>query len=260
MAVGRAVYRMKPPLLLALLMTATVCVNAAPSARPAPLAAPGTVVLLHGLGRGPWSLLRLESALRAEGYAVRNLSYPSQRDDIATLAEAVLGPVFREAATQSTSTTGGARIHIVTHSLGGILVRQYLRDHGVPAALGRVVMLAPPNEGSEVVDRLRDWKLYQWINGPAGLQLGTNAASVPRTLGPLPAGVEVGVIAGDHTINPLMSALLSGVNDGKVTVAATHVAGEADHLTLSATHTWIMWRGDAVAQVTAFLRAGSFAR
>ncbi len=219
-----------------------------------PAAVPDTVVLLHGLGRGPLSLKRLELSLRAEGYTVRNLDYPSRSADIATLAEATLGPVFAAAP------AGSPRIHVVTHSLGGILVRQYLHDHGVPPALGRVVMLAPPNAGSEVVDRLHDWKLYQWINGPAGLQLGTGSGNVPRALGPLPAGVEVGVIAGDHTINPLFSALLPGADDGKVTVAATHVGGETDHLTLPATHTWIMWRGDAVRQVAAFLRHGRFER
>ena len=100
-------------------------------------------------------------------------------------------------------------------------------------------MLAPPNEGSEVVDRLRGWKLFQMINGPAGLELGTGLADGPRALGPLPAGVLVGVIAGDRTLNPFFSAL-SRRNDGKVAVAATHVAGETDHVTLPATHTWII--------------------
>lgn len=217
-------------------------------------AAPDTVILLHGLARSPLSLKRLELALRADGYTVRNLAYPSRSGAIAALADAALGPVFAHAAAD------GPRVHLVTHSLGGILVRQYLQDHGVPPALGRIVMLAPPNQGSEVVDRLRDWKLFRAVNGPAGLQLGTDPDSVPRRLGPLPAGTVVGIIAGDHTINPLFSALLPGADDGKVTVAATHVAGEADHLTLPATHTWIMWRGDTVAQVQAFLRDGHFAR
>lgn len=226
-----------------------------PMAAPVRLpATPDTVILLHGLGRGPLSLKRVERALQAEGYDVRNLGYPSRAAEIATLADATLGPVFAAA-------TGDApRIHVVTHSLGGILVRQWLHDHGVPPSLGRVVMLAPPNAGSEIVDRLHDWKLYQWVNGPAGLLLGTDAASVPRKLGQLPAGVEVGVIAGDRTLNPLLSALLPGVGDGKVTVAATHVVGEADHLTLPATHTWIMWRSDTVAQVAAFLSTGHFMR
>jgi len=224
------------------------------------LAAADTVVLLHGLGRSPLSLKRLEVSLRAEGYVVRNLGYPSRSADIATLAAETLGPVFRESGAAAADSGPAARIHVVTHSLGGILVRQWLRDHGVPPALGRVVMLAPPNAGSAVVDRLRDWRPYRLVNGPAGLQLGTGAGGVPFALGPLPAGVEVGVIAGDRTLNPLLSSLLPGANDGKVTVAATHVAGETGHLTLPATHTWIMWRHDTAAQVAAFLRDGRFAR
>ena len=215
-------------------------------------ATPDTVVLLHGLARSPLSLFRLEVSLRAAGYNVRNLDYPSRSSDIASLAETTLGPVFADALAQ------GPRIHVVTHSLGGILVRQYLHDHGVPAALGRVVMLAPPNEGSEVVDRWRDWKIFQLLNGPAGLELGTGATDGPRGLGALPDGVEVGVIAGDRTLNPLFSWFLPGPNDGKVSVAATHVEGEADHLTLHATHTWIMWRSDVEAQVKNFIREGRF--
>jgi len=231
------------PILLCLLMTVPL----------AQAAAADTVILLHGLARSPLSLIRLEVALRSEGYSVQNLDYSSRSAEIAALAESTLGPVFAAAPTD------GRRIHIVTHSLGGILVRQYLHDHGVPAALGRVVMLAPPNEGSEVVDRMRDWKLFQLVNGPAGSELGTRATDRPRALGPLPDGVEVGVIAGDRTFNPLMSQFLPGPNDGKVTVAATHLAGEAGHVTLHASHTWIMWKGDAIGQVKTFLSEGRFA-
>lgn len=210
-----------------------------------------TVVLLHGLGRSPLAMARLEHNLRASGYEVRNLAYPSQRADIRTLADAALGPVFAAAP-------AGTRIHIVTHSMGGILVRQYLHDHGTPATLGRVVMLAPPNAGSALVDRLQTWPLYRWINGPAGLQLGTASDSVPNTLGPLPPGVELGVIAGNRSLNPLFSAWLSGPDDGKVTVASTHLANESAHLTVPHSHTWLMWRAPVLAQVKTFLRTGRF--
>lgn len=213
-----------------------------------------TVVLLHGLGRGPASMRPLERALAREGHTVVNLRHASQKHDIATLAETTLGPVFSAEAAGR-----GGRVHIVTHSLGGILVRQYLRENGVPADLGRVVMLAPPNGGSEIVDTLAGARLYAWLNGPAGLDLGTAAHHAPARLGPLPAGVEVGVIAGDFSWNPLFSRLIPGADDGKVSVARTHLAGETDHLVLPYSHTWLMNRRETRRQIVAFLRDGCFA-
>lgn len=211
-----------------------------------------TVVLLHGLGRGPASMARLACALRAEGFEVRNLGYSSRRADIRTLADATLGPVFAAAREP------GTRVHVVTHSMGGILLRQYLHDHGTPASLGRVVMLAPPNGGSELVDRLRTWSLYRRINGPAGLELGTDPASTPLALGALPAGAEVGVIAGNLSLNPFFSALISGADDGKVSVERTHVEGETAHLTVPHSHTWLMWRRPVLDAVRTFIHTGNF--
>lgn len=212
-----------------------------------------TVVLLHGLGRGPLAMKRLELDLRKAGYEVYNVGYPSQSRDIASLSESALSPYLSSTATHR-------RVHVVTHSLGGILVRQYLKTHGTPDNLGRIVMLAPPNQGSEIVDRLRSWRTYRWLNGPAGLQLGTDADSIPNMLGPLPNGVEVGVIAGDFSWNPLMSSAIAGPNDGKVSVARSHVAGESDHVTVRTSHTWIMWRRVTVDHVRTFLREGRFMR
>ena len=224
---------------------------------PALLPAADTVVLVHGLGRGPASMWPLERSLKREGYRVVNVRYPSQRGSIPELAERALGPVLGDASAAGATGERG-RTHVVTHSLGGILVRQYLRAHGVPAALGRVVMLAPPNGGSEIVDTLAGWRAYAWVNGPAGGALGTAADAAPATLGPLPAGVEVGVIAGDFSWNPLFSALIPGPDDGKVAVARTHVAGEADHVVLPYSHTWLMNRAETRRQVAAFLREGRF--
>ena len=201
-----------------------------------------TVILLHGLGRTPLSMSRLAHDLRAHGYTVRNLSSPSQRADIRTLANTTLGPVFANFSTPASFASADApRIHIVTHSLGGILVRHYLHDHGTPANLGRIVMLAPPNGGSEIVDRLRTWSLYRAVNGPAGLQLGTSPDSVPNTRGPVPA-----------------SAWLPGPDDGKVTVASTHLAGATAHLTVPHSHTWLMWRRPVLDEIRAFLRTARF--
>lgn len=213
-----------------------------------------TVILLHGLGRGPVSMRSLENALTREGYTVVNLRYASQKADISTLAQTTLEPVFGPAATLP-----AGRVHIVTHSLGGILVRQYLHDHGVPPNLGRIVMLAPPNSGSEIVDTLAAWRIYAWLNGPAGLDLGTAPQHAPATLGPFPPGVELGVIAGDFSWNPILSRLIPGADDGKVSVARTHLKGETDHLVLPYSHTWLMNRRETRRQVAAFLRDARFA-
>jgi triacylglycerol lipase len=195
---------------------------------------------------------RLAWALRREGYTVLNLRYPSRRENIPTLAERTLTPVFTAAAETD------ATVDIVTHSLGGILLRQFLHDHPRPPALGHVVMLGPPNQGSEIVDRLHGWRFYRRINGPAGISLGTDSNSVPNRLGPVTS--PVGVIAGNISLNPLFSAWIHGPSDGKVSVARTCVAGMTDHLTLRTSHTWMMWRREVIAQVLAFLKDGRFDR
>ncbi len=234
---------------------------ASAAALPAESAAPppaDTVILLHGLARTPLSMKRLEWSLRADGYRVLNVAYPSTRLSIATLAEQTLAPVFPALLPLAHNPSPAPKVHLVTHSMGGILVRQFLHDHGVPANLGRIVMLAPPNQGSELTDKLRHLWLYRRVNGPAGLELGTATSSTPQQLGPPRPGVEVGIIAGHRSLNPFFSALIPGPDDGKVSVARTHLAGETAHLSLPTSHTWMMWRRSVIAEVRSFLLNGRF--
>jgi hypothetical protein len=120
-------------------------------------------------------------------------------------------------------------------------------------------MLAPPNAGSEIPDRLADFFLFRWMTGTNGRRLGTAANALPRSLGPWPARASpLGVIAGSRSFNPLLESIMPRPHDGKVSVASTHLDGETDHLVLPATHTWLGWRGDTVAYVSAFLREGRF--
>ena len=208
------------------------------------------VILLHGLCRTSRSMVSMQRALTDAGYKVRNVDYPSRTASIQKLADDVIGNVVADCQQD-----GATKIDFVTHSLGGILVRSYLARHAIPS-LGRVVMLAPPNQGSEVVDKLGWLFLFKWINGPAGNELGTDPNSTPNKLGP--ANFPVGIIAGDRSINWINSRLIPGSDDGKVSVQRTKLAGMSDHLVIHATHPFVMKNREVIRQTIQFLRAGSF--
>ena len=213
-----------------------------------PAAASDCVVLLHGLWRTDASMNKMERELTDAGYDVHNISYESTEESVEILAEEAV-PRAIEACSDSQT------IHFVTHSMGGILMRQYL-EHDDIARLGRVVMLGPPNQGSEVVDTWRKVPGFEWFAGPAGLQLGTGEASVPRSLGP--ATFDVGIIAGTQSINPILSTLLPDRDDGKVSVEATRVEGMNDHLEMPVTHVFMMRDDEVIGQVVHYLRHGRF--
>jgi len=207
-----------------------------------------TVVLLHGLARSDKAMNKMAKELRSEGYHVINHDYPSTTATIEELTK----QVFQTLEPQIQSLE---KVHFVTHSMGGMLLRQHLEEHELPI-LGRVVMLAPPSRGSEVPDKLGKIFLYQWINGPAGNQLGTGTNSLPLRL-KAPA-FELGIIAGDRTINPILSMLIPGPDDGKVALARVRPAVLTDYVQLHATHACMAWNKKVIAQTKHFLAHGEF--
>jgi pimeloyl-ACP methyl ester carboxylesterase len=208
------------------------------------------VVLLHGLGRSSLSMKGIEWYLKRRGYQVVNARYPTGRLSVRQISTIYLAPLLATEALPS-----APKIHFVTHSQGGILLRQYLSDHDLPN-LGRVVMLAPPNHGSQIIDQLQASRLTRALLGPGYRELGTSADSLPNRLGPV--SFDCGVIAGDCSLNPFLSRMLPGPNDGKVTVASAKVEGMNDFLVLHSSHTWLMWRKITFQQIGFFLKSGNF--
>jgi hypothetical protein len=210
-----------------------------------------TVVLLHGLARFWFSMSELEEALLARGYRVVNVDYPSTQYSISALAERLAAEIDDCCAARN------APVHFVTHSLGGILVRGYLARHELEP-LGRVVMLSPPNQGSEIVDALGE-DVLAFVLGPAGGELGTDPDhSVPRQLPPV--DFELGVITGSEVRNPIGAWLIHEDSDGTVSVESARVSGMTDFLVLRESHTTIMQSPEVAEQVLHFLERGRFSR
>lgn len=246
----RALCAVLPALLLPLAASAGSGQSSPKSAAsPAHTALLPDVILLHGLGRSEGSMRALERGLEAHGYAVHNLGYPSRDASLAELADGLADEIERCCSNPEVP------LDFVTHSMGGILLRTLLGGDRRPANLGRVVMLAPPNQGSEWVDELRGLALFR-LAGPAAAELGTDARSVPRRLGPV--DFELGVLAGNRSWNPLGSWLIPGADDGTVAVAHARVAGMSDFRVLPTSHHRILRDRRALAEVVRFLEQGAF--
>lgn len=209
------------------------------------------VVLLHGLMRSSTSMNTMQRELDAAGFLTANIDYPSRDHTVEELA----GPAIEEGLAACRAHESTERIHFVGHSLGGILVRQYLSESEIPE-LGRVVMLGPPNRGSAAVDEMEDVPGFDWVNGPAGRQLGKGENSVPLALGP--ANFELGVIAGNRTIDPITSSVLENPDDGRVSVEDTKLDGMADFVIVEHSHAFMMRMQETIELTIEFLRTGSF--
>jgi len=206
------------------------------------------VLLLHGLGESPLNMAALEVALRLSGYAVANIAYPSTSGSTAEVADAHVRPWLHRLAR-------AGRVHVVTHSMGGVVIR-YILQSEVPDNLGRIVMLAPGHHGSALLELYRRHPLYRLTMGPAGQETGLAdhcfACHLPERL---PA--EAGVIAGTLSLDPLAPFVLKWPNDGRLDAASTRIAGAQLALAPS-THDAITFDPLAILQTVAFLRRGRF--
>lgn len=194
------------------------------------------VVLLHGFWRTSKSMKKLEKVLIKDGYFVINLDYPSRKEKIEDLSENYL-----KKALENKCTDKNKKIHFVTHSMGGIVVRYFLAKNKLKN-LGRVIMLAPPNKGSKLADFLAKSLTINLILGPALKELKTDKKSLTQKI-PLP-NYEFGVIASKY--------------DEKVPVENTKLKNMKDFLLVPTTHTYIMNSNKVIKAIQSFLKNGKF--
>lgn len=206
------------------------------------------VVILHGIARNSNNMQNLANFLEIRGYDTINLDYPSTKYGLKQLAK-IMNDELKIKLSENKP------VHFVSHSMGGLLIRAYLNQYR-PNNLGRVVMLAPPNQGSEIADFLKENQLYQAYYGPAGKQLITDQTNIKDLLGEV--DYELGIIAGNRSIDPVSSLIIPQSDDGKVSIKSTKLKGMSDHIVINATHTFIARNKQAQQQIIYFLENGAF--
>jgi len=223
-------------LLLPLLVIASIAPGCAAPDKTVPTAlTTETVLLLPGLGRTHRAMSRLQSCLIRQGFDARDWNYSSTQGRIEDHARELQHTLILLDRDPSV-----ARIHLVGHSLGAIIIRRAL-TMAVPVKIGRVVMLAPPNRGSKSADR---WSTLFGQKAPVLDELSDEPDSVVNQMR-VPDGVEIGIIAAAY--------------DLRVDERNTHLPGETDHITLRALHGSIMWQSDTCRHTAHFLRHARFA-
>lgn len=206
------------------------------------------VIILHGITRSNKHMQKLATYLQKDGFDVINLSYPSTTHKIEDLTKIINKEI-------SQRTPEKKRIHFIGYSMGGLMVRALIHKYNYKN-LGKVVQLAPPNQGSELADFVKNFWPYKKIFGPAGQQLITDQSAVKHIFGEV--NYELGIIAGNATIDPISSAIIPGENDGKVAVERTKLEGMKDHIVVSASHTFFPFNKEVQKQTLYFLKNGNF--
>ena len=215
------------------------------------LASKEAVILLHGIFRTRRAMRPLEKFLQKKGYIVLNLDYPSTRLSLNELLHYIHGPINEFLKQEFTS------VHFVGYSMGELLIRAYLKRNR-PEHMGRVVMLGTPNKGSHLADFLKRWRLYRWLWGPAGQELGTKQEKIIPLFGDV--DYELGIIAGSRSWDPLCNLVFDGPHDSRVAVESTKLEGMRDHLVLPLPHFCLPISARVKHQVLSFLQQGSFNR
>ncbi len=209
------------------------------------------IVLLHGILRSKTDMLLLTRFFEKNDYNTLNILYPSREQSLEDLSDFVHDKIIN-----CPHHNENTKINFVTHSMGGLITRYYIALKK-PHNLGKVVMMGPPNTGSELADFLAETKIiapiFKAVFGPASEQLTTSYEHIDGDI-----TYPLGIIAGNMSINPLSPWLLDGENDGVVPVERTKIEGMSDHIVMPSTHTFMMFNKDVMNQALHFLHHNHF--
>ena len=196
-------------------------------------------------------MLPLASYFEKRGYDTLNILYPSRERNLEDLRDFVDAQISQGGGLDKNTT-----LHFVTHSMGGLICRYYIAKKR-PKNLGRVVMLSPPNTGSEFADFFSEAQIFapmfKAVFGPASAQLKTDYQHIEHDI-----DYPLGIIAGSASVNPLSPWFLQGENDGIVTVERTKIEGMSDHIVLPVTHSFMMFNPSVMEQAYSFIEDGKF--
>ena len=204
------------------------------------------VILLHGIIRSSKSMSRMQKSLNEAGFVPVPFDYPSTQANLDRCSE-YLDQVLK-------SLNGVKKISFVTHSMGGLVVRNWLRNHK-DKRLTRLVMLGTPNKGAEMADKLRNVKLFKLILGPAGQQLVSGDASDIAKL-PVPE-FEFACIAGARGTAEGYNPIIPGDDDGTVAVSSVMLEGAADSEVFPVLHSFLPLHAAVIKSTQCFLKSGS---
>ncbi len=206
------------------------------------------VIFMHGALKSASSMDKLEAAFSSADYHTFNWDFNS-RDFTVIQNAAKLDSILRHKDYLEHT------LHFVTHSMGGIVIRYYLENYN-PPNVGRFVMIAPPNQGSQIATELRGFPPFRWLYRKNVDYLVTGSDAFAPNAG-IP-DCEFGIIAGGTGGKYGFTWYLPGDDDSILSVEQTKLQGAADFILLHHIHATIMMEDDTIKQSLYFIQHGEF--
>jgi hypothetical protein len=208
------------------------------------------IYLIHGFGGFQFTMNKIEKSIKNERYQTVNYGYKSF-NDLDTIGK----QLYLQIKNSNVDT-----ISFVTHSMGALLVRsmlQYSANDKYFPKIFRIIMIAPPNRGTEIADFYSSFGIVNYFFGQNVKYMKTDSDSYANRL-PKPYDSEIGIIAGIRGKKHGYNLFLNGDNDGGIKPEKTKIGIEKDYITVIGQHNFLLMKKYVSKLVIEFLKYGSF--